>query len=255
VRRTLRRISVGVAGAALAWVALLGVIGWLGDGCARARTEGHLAESMRAKVTLGSMDLGLVTGSAELRDLRIERQDQGVFRIAIQRLDADLPPLGLALVSREIGEVVVRGVDVQVSALGVLDLRGGKREPVTFERLDVRDARLHLQAVSLIPGLAGVDLTVERAIAGRTTLRTPLSWLFALEELRARIDLPAGISATLHYRDGTLTIAGSFLGSEPIELPFVIPVLEPARELEQLAQMGRALAGELVAELGTRWLP
>ena len=255
VAKRFRQIVVGLAGIFAVWVVLLVAIGWLGDGCARERTERRLAGSMRAKVSIGSMDLGLLTGSAELRDLTIEREERGVFRLAMKQVDVELPPLGLALFSRDLGEVVVRGVDVRVTAMGVLDLRGGSREPVTFERLDLRDARVALDAVSLVPGIAGLELTVERAIAGRTTLRTPLSWLFALRELVATVHLPLGAEATLHYRDGMLTIAGALLGSDPIVIPFAIPVLEPARELEQLAAMGRALAGELAAEMGSRYLP
>jgi hypothetical protein len=254
VQRRLQKAAIGLAGVFATWVVLLVFIGWFGDGCARERTERRLAGSMKAKVSIGSMDLGLLTGSAELHDVRIEREDKGVFRMAIRRVDAELPPLGLALVSKRLGEVVVRGIDVQVTAMGVLDLRGATREPVTFERLDLRDAKVKLDAVSLLPGVAGLELQIERAIAGPTTLRTPLSWIFALRELRATVDLPAGATATLHYKDGVLEIAGSLFGSEPIELPFTIPVLEPARELEQLAAMGRALAAELAAELGARFL-
>jgi hypothetical protein len=254
VQRRLRQIAVGLVGATGIWMVLLVLMGWFGDGCARQRTERRLAGSMKAKVSIGEMDIGLLTGSAELHDVRIEREDRGVLRMSIRRIDADLPPFGLALVSKRLGEVVVRGVDVQVTAMGVLDLRGASREPVTFERLDLRDAHVKLDAVSLLPGVAGLDLTIERAIAGRTTLRTPLSWIFSLRELRATVDLPAGATATLHYKDGTLRIAGSMFGSEPLELPFAIPVLEPARELEQLAEMGRALASELAAELGARFL-
>jgi hypothetical protein len=254
MRRRLRQIAIGLVGAFATWVVLLVVMGWLGDGCARARTERRLAGSMKAKVSIGSMDIGLVTGSADVRDVRIEREDRGVLRLSMKQIDADLPPLGLALVSKELGEVRVRGVDVHVTAMGVLDMRGGSRGPVTFERLDLRDARLRLDAVTLVPGMVGLDLRIEHAIAGRTTLRTPLSWLFALEELRVVVDLPLGATATVHYKDGRVTISGALLGSESIELPFAIPVLEPARELEQLAEMGRALARELVAELGTRFL-
>ncbi len=232
---------------------LLVLMGWFGDGCARQRTERRLAGSMKAKVSIGEMDIGLLTGSAELHDVRIEREDRGVLRMSIRRIDADLPPFGLALVSKRLGEVVVRGVDVQVSAMGVLDLRGASREPVTFERLDLRDAHVELDAVSLLPGVAGLDLRIERAIAGRTTLRTPLSWIFSLRELRATVDLPAGATATLHYKDGKLRIAGSMFGAEPLELPFAIPVLEPARELEQLGELGRKLVGELMAQGLRRW--
>lgn len=252
--RTLRRITVGVAGAFAAWVVALVGFGWLGDNCARERAEAHLAKSMRARVSIGALDLGLVLGDVRIDDLRIEREDRGSFRLAVDRVDVDLAPLGLALVQDTVGDVRVRGVDARVSALGVLDLRGGERAPVELASIDLRDARVTLEATSLVPGLARVEVTVDRARAGHTVLRTPLSWLFALEELSARIALPAGVTVRLDYADGVLRLSGGLFGETPLELPFEIPVLEPARELEQLAEMGQRLARALAAEGAERWL-
>jgi len=42
----------------------------------------------------------------------------------------------------------------------------------------------------------------EHAEAGETIFKTPLSWLFALQALRATIELPAGITLELAYDHG-----------------------------------------------------
>ena len=237
-----------VAGTVALWIVALALFGWLGDGCVRRRAEQRLATSMQATVTIGTLDLAPVSGGLALRDLRLERRERGSFRLAVDEVDVDLRPLGLALVQDDLGDVRVRGVDIELSLLGALDQRSRSEpgEPVTFERLELRDAHVAIVATSLAPGVGRIDLTIERAVAGRTTMRTPLSWLFALRELIARLDLPGGLTARVSYADGTLRLAGGALGDTPLEVPFAIPVLEPARELEQLAEIGRTLARELV---------
>lgn len=241
-------------GTVLLWLSVLLVIGWTADGCARDRAAARLAGSMRATVTIGDLDLGLVTGSITLDKVHVIKRDKGYFRLDIARVEVDVLPLGLALLSDSIGEVSVRGVDVEVSALGALDLRGGSRDPVSFDRLDLRDAKVTIEGTSLVPGIAKLEVTIERAVAGPTTLRTPMSWLFALRELSARVELPGGMTARIEYRAGKLRLSGSMFGATPIELPFDIPVLEPARELEQLAAMGKALVAELTEAGIERWL-
>jgi hypothetical protein len=254
VGRRVRQIVIGVIGTVLVWIGVLLVIGWTADGCARDRAAARLAGSMRASVTIEALDLGLVTGAIALSKVHIVKNQHGYFRLDIARVEVDVLPLGLALLSDSVGDVVVRGVDVEVSALGALDLRGGSRDPVTFDSLDLSGAHVSIEATSLIPGLAHVDVTIERAIAGPTTLRTPLSWLFSLRELVAQIELPGNLSARLDYRGGKLRLSGGMFGQTPIEIPFDIPVLEPARELEQLAAMGKQLVSELTEVGAERWL-
>jgi hypothetical protein len=251
--RRLRRLGGAFAAALVAWITLLALVGLFGDGCVRDRAQERLANSMRATVVIGGADVGLVTGSLALRDVRIERVEQGVMRLTIDRVDVDLRPLGLALVQDDLGRVEVEGVDVELSALAALDNRGA-REPVTFESLDLRDAHVAIEATSLLPGLARIELTIERAVAGETTMRTPLSWLFALRELTARLDLPGGITVRCSYANGVLQLAGGLFGDTPLVLPFVIPVLDPAREVEQLGEIGRDLGRRLVEQVGVRWL-
>lgn len=251
--RRARRVGGALVGAAAAWVLALAVFGWVGDGCVRDRARDRIAASMRASVAIGDLDVGPVTGVVHLRDVVIEKRELGYFRLAIASIDADVLPLGLALLDDGVGEVVVRGVDVDVSALGAFDLRGGGDEPIRFDRLELRDVHVTLEATSLVPGLARVDLTIERAVAGATTMRTPLSWLFALEVLTARLDLPAGLAVRVTFAADRLILSGGPFDTS-VEIPFAIPELDPAREVEQLEAIARALAGVLAAELGARFL-
>lgn len=235
------------------WVSALFLGGYAGAGCAKDKARSRLAGSMKAAVTIGDLDLGLVRGAIGVDDIHIVKDDHGYLRIDLHRVDVDVLPLGLAMFSDSVGDVRVRGIDVEISALGALDLRGGKRTPLTFDSLAIEDAHVRVEAAHVVPGVAGLDVTIDRAHAGATTLRTPVSWLFALRDFDAHVELPIGGKVLLHYAAGKLTLSGSLLGSAPLVLPFDIPVLEPARELEQLAELGQRLIGELAAQVGARW--
>lgn len=208
---------------------------------------------MRANVTIGDLELSLVRGNVAIDDLHILKDDRGYLRIDVAHADADVLPLGLALVSDSAGDVRLTGVDVEISALGALDLSGGSRTPVTFDSLVIEGAHVRVRAAHVLPGVAELDVTIDRASTGATTLRTPLSWLFALRELTAHVDLPLGGAVAVSYAAGKLRLSGAMLGSAPIELPFELPVLEPARELAQLAELGKRLVAELIALGSSRW--
>jgi hypothetical protein len=252
--RRVRNVAIALAGAFALWVVVLALFGWLGAECQARKTEERLAKKMRAQVSIGELELGLVTGEIGAEDLRIEREELGLFRLAIDRVDIGRWPLGLALLQGGMGDVRVRGVHVEVTALAVLDFRGGEGPPLQFDSLEIRDADVAMEATGVFPGLARITLHLERAVAGETTLRTPLSWLFALRELDATIELPGGYTARLQYAAGALRLSGTVLGGEPIVLPFEIPVHDPEHELEQLRAMGVALARQLVDEAMRRFL-
>lgn len=242
--RLARKVAIGLGGTLAVWLAALALFGWLGAGCQKRRVEARLAARMQATVAIGDLELGLVRGRVGLDDLMIERE--AGLRLAIDRIDADILPLGLALFRRGAGDVVVRGVDIELSSLAALDSRRGRGPPFHFDSMRIDDADLALSAIRFLPD---VTVHLERAVCGATTLRTPMSWLFALRELDATVALPGGATARLEYADGVIRLSGTLIGDEPIELPFVIPVLEPSREIEQLAEMGVALAKELGRQL------
>ena len=88
--------------------------------------------------------------------------------------------------------------------------------------------------------------------------RTPLSWLFGLEVLRARIELPANITLRLAYGNGRLAAAGTLFGSAPVEVPFSLPRADAAKdareEIQLLVQAGEDVAERLVAKRAEDWL-
>ncbi|MCA9677906.1 MAG: hypothetical protein H6709_16485 [Kofleriaceae bacterium] len=252
--RTFRRVAGGLAGLLAIYVLALLVVGWAARGCARERARDRLARSLQAEVTIGDLDLGLVTGAIAVGHLHVRRDARGHFQLDVDRVDVDLLPLGLGLIQDGVGDVRLRGVRVALSALGALELQGGGGAPLRFDSLVIDDAQVRLAVTSLLPGVAEVDVVVEHVAAGPTVLRTPLSWLFALRQLRARIELPMGLTVHLAYDRGTLRLSGKLFGATPIEVPFAIPALDPAHELDQLADLGKRLARQLAGQGLDRWL-
>jgi hypothetical protein len=249
------RRLVGAATALLAvWLVALVVGGWAGSGCTRDRIALRIAESLEARVTVADASLSLVRGGFTAEDAVIRRDHDGHLRIRVQEIDADLLPLGLALVDRSIGTLVLRGIELEASSRAVLEIRGRKKSPITVDELVVEDAKIALLPTAILPELGRIEVTVERARAGPTTFRTALSWVFALDDLVARLDLPAGITVRLTYRGGVLSVAGGMFGETPVEVPFEIPTLDPAREAEQLAELGKQLLRKVAVDRAGGWL-
>ena len=255
VKRWLRRLGLGLGGLVVLWIGGLLVVGLLARGYVERRAVQRLRASLGAEVSLGRVQLGLVRGRLGFDRLHVERRDRGYLRIDVAHAETRVLPLGLVLLQDDLGSLRSRGVDVEVSALGALDLRGGKRAPLSFARLQLDDARFTVEGTSVLPSLAHVTMTIEHVVVGRTTLRTPLSWVFGLRTLKAHLALSTGASAELEYRgDGKLRLTSAAFGPAPVEIPFVIPPLDPEHEPEQLAALGRTLAAELTRHAGKAWL-
>jgi len=248
-----------LAGVLGVWVVVLVVLGFVASGRTGARVSERVGQSLQATATLDDADLGLVLGSLELEDLEVRRDDAiGQLSLRIGSLACDLPPLGLALIDRECGELAVSRVRLEVSTTALFKLQRPKRTPIHAERVVIDDAELVFAPSAFFPSLGRVQIRIEHAEAGPTTFRSPLSWLFALAELRAAIDLPAGITVRLVYEGGKLSASGSLFGSTPVEIPVELPVATAAddakSELEKLVAFGRDLAERLVAKRAQDWL-
>jgi hypothetical protein len=255
----LRRVVVIVVGIVAAWVVLL-----VGLSVAyRERTARGVAtrfgDSLQGTAAFRGADLSLVRGGVSLERLTVRRDDTlGKLSLEVADLRCDLPPLGLALVDRECRELTIDGMRLEVSALALLRLKKSKRPPTRADRVVIRDAVLGFAPSAFAPGLGRIGIRVERASAGPTAFRTPLSWLFSLRELRASFDLPAGLTVRVVYRAGILSASGSLFGSAPVEIPVSLPVRELTddgkAELERLVDFGRAVAERLVARRAKEWL-
>lgn len=255
----MRRIAIWAACLVAVWLVLLLVLGFALGARQEARTTERLAASLQAQVTAGGSDLALIRGRWTLSQLAIRHDDVlGTLAIDVAGVRCELAPLGWALVDRSCSELAVRGVRMEVSSTALFKVKRPKRKPVHADRIVIDDAELVFEPSAFVPNLGRIEIAIEHAESGPTLLRTPLSWLLTLEQLRARLDLPAGIALHLDYAHGTLTAAGSLFGSAPVALPIALPLRQTAQdaheEMLQLVELGKDIAERLVARRAQDWL-
>ncbi|MEO6774191.1 MAG: hypothetical protein ABI467_14425 [Kofleriaceae bacterium] len=254
-----RRLALGGLIAIVAWLALL----WICDAVVASRqatvvTE-RLGESLHGRATLGELDLALIRGRLGLRALAVDRDDLvGRLALDVREVDCELAPLGWALVDRGCRELAVRGVRFAVSTAALFRLQAPKRAPIHADHVVLDDARLTFSPSALLPSLGRIQISIDHAESGPTTFVTPLSWIFALETLRAHVELPAGLMVQLRYDRGVFGAAGSLFGSTPVELPLRLPVTtgytDAHDEIQALIKLGTELAEQLVAKRAEDWV-
>lgn len=230
----------------------------LGSRQERKTTE-RLAESLQALVTIDSSDLALIRGRWTMQQLSIQHDDPiGRLSITVAGVRCELGPLGWALVDRSCGELAVRGVRMEVSTTALFKVKRPKRKPTRADRIVIDDAVLVFSPSAIMPSVGRVEVAIEHAESGPTLMRTPLSWLLTLQVLRARLELPANVTLHLGYERGVLTVAGSWFGSAPVELPVQLPLAETAKdgheEMQKLVEVGKDIAQRLVAKRAQDWL-
>lgn len=253
--RAIARIGVGLAVLAAAYLVILVVVGWVAGGVVADKIQARLAGSLDAQVTVGDADVGLISGAVTVEDLHLERTKIDTLELIVDRLEVDIAPLGWVLIDREPRQVRVRGGRLTISGAEALVLPARPAQPpVRVGGLEIEDGVIDLMATGYWPGLARMVITIERARSGPTTLRTGLSWLFTLEELVARVDLPAKMTVRLAYRAGQLSASGGFFGTTPVTIAFHLPRLDDRSEVTQLVALGKELAKQLAIERARRWL-
>ena len=256
----LRRIAIVTAGAVVLWLVVLAILGAVLSGRYARSTESRLGESLQATATVARSDLALIRGRLTLENLAVRRDDViGHLSIDVINVRCELAPMGWALVDRDCGELAVKGVRVEVSSAALFKMQKPKgTKPITADRVVIDDAQFVFLPSAFAPNMGRIEIAIDHAVAGRTVMRTPLSWLFALEELQAHIALPANITLLLDYRAGMLTVAGSIFGSQPITLPVQIPAASAAQdaheEMRLLLEVGKDIAERVVAQRATDWL-
>jgi hypothetical protein len=248
------KIGLGVAAGSGAYVLALFIAGFAARGCVTERTRSRLAQSLDADVAIADLELGLVRGAVALDGLTIDREHDGHLHVGVDRIDAGIAPLGAYLWDRDLGRVAVRGVDVEVTGWGVLKLKPPKRRPVHLERLAIDDAQLTIAAATWVPSWARFRVTIDHAEAGATTLRTPMSWVFSLERLDARLEVPGAAPVALHYAAGRLEASGSVFGPTPVSIPVTLPAPDPGHEGQQLRALGADLAERLALARASDWI-
>jgi hypothetical protein len=253
-----RVIRAAVALLAL-WLAVLLVLDYAFAGKQRRGTTERIGESLEATATLGDSDLALIRGRLEMQQLSIIRDDViGHLAITVDEIRCELAPIGWALVDSECRDLVVRGVRLEVSSAMLFKLEQHKNKPVRARHVVIDDAVLVFSPSALLPSLGRVEIKIDHAESGHTVFRTPLSWLLTMNELRAHIDLPAGLSLSLLYKDGKLSAAGSLFGSASVEIPVTLPVADSAKdareEIQMLVSVGTDMAERLVAKRAEDWI-
>jgi hypothetical protein len=254
-----KRIGIGVAVLLALWFALLVVLDFAVADDQGRKTGDRVALSLRGKGTVESTDLSLVRGSITYGGLAVRRDDAvGRLALDVQQIRCDLPPLGWALVDSDCRELAVRGTRLDVSSAALFQLDNPKRRNVFADRVVIDDAEMTFAPSAVAPNLGKIAIAIDHAEAGPTEFRTPLSFLFALAELHARVDLPAGISVKLAYHDGMMAASGTLFGASPVEVPLEMPspdtAHDPHEEMALLFAAGKQLATRLVEKRAEDWL-
>ncbi len=255
----LRRVALVTVGVVAAWLVVLVVLGVVLADRQAESTAAKLGESLQATATYGTSDLALVRGHLDIDRLAV-RRDDGIGRLSIDvgEISCDLPPLGLALVDSECRELRVTGTRLEASTAALFKIRNPKRKPVRARRVVIDDATLAFAPSAFAPNIGRVTVAIEHAEAGATRFRTPLSWIFALEQLRARLELPGDVTLRVTYDAGVLSVAGALFGAAPVEVPLQLPSADGAHdaheEVELLVATGKDIAARLVAHRAEDWL-
>lgn len=228
------------------WLVVLAVLGVVYGGDRGHAVARRLGESLRAESTLEESNLALVRGWLALGQLRARREDEvGSLALDVGELHCELPPVGLALLDSECRALVLARLKLEVSSLAMFRVERPKRPPIRAGAFALEDAHLVLPLK-----VGSLDIHLDHALAGETTFKTPLSWVFALERLRATVKLPLG-TVDVAYVDGMLVVWGEgLLFPKPVVLPLVLPVRDPdddpKAELARITQWGRTLVDALL---------
>lgn len=238
------------------WLLTLAIVGEVGGNWVSRRMQEKLSAGLGAEVKIGGVDIGLVRGRFEVAQMQLSRKDIGAMRIEIQKAYADTAPLGFALIERDRAyKLTIDGLLIELSSWAVLAPPPGSPLAFHVEEFDFSRVELLLAPTLLLPGAGSVELKIERAKGGPTTLRSAVSWLFSVDELDARVELLAGATATIKYRGnkqleqggerkGTLTIGSSLLDKE-LTIPLTLPTVVDGDELTALRQLGARVTKEV----------
>lgn len=234
---------------------LLVILGFALEGMIERRVREKLSYTLRAnEVSLENIDVSLIRGTVRVQGLKAKRTGIGTATLAMNSLEVDLAPMGLALVDQTPRRLEVSGAHLDLSAAGVATLRASEEfREVTAREFVMRDSRITVAITSLFPRLGQAELRVEEARASRVELHNAMSWLYKTEVLDASLHLPGPMEFGVGYRDGSLSVSGSLMGSAPITIPFAWPNPDPRKlELSQILSLVKHLIRELGPELAKR---
>ncbi len=252
-----RRIGLVVLGLVAAWLVALVAIDVIVGREQPERIRVRVGDSLQGSASVGDVDLALVRGRLSIDRLSVRRDDDvGHLALDVPEVRCELLPLGAALADRDCEQLAVRGVRLEISSLAVFHPPHPKHAPIRADDVEILDSTLTFAPSTFLPALGKIAIEIKRATAGPTVLRTPLSWIFALETLDATIELPAGIALHLTFGAGMFGAAGSLFGDTPVVVPVELPhpTGDARDEMRGLVQLGEDIAERLVAKRATDWL-
>ena len=254
-----RRLAKIGGGLVVLWLVALLVLGFVLGERTATRVSDRLAESLQGSGGIADHDLALVRGNLRVAQLEVRRDDTvGKLDLTIAEIECDLLPLGLALFDRDCGELAIRGLRLEVSTFALFEVRRPRRTPFRAGGITIENATLVRSPSGPVPSLGKTELRIHHAHAGATTFKTPLSFLFALESLRATLALPGGLGVEVSYAHGQLVVSGGMFGSEPVTLPVKLPVADladdPRAEMKKLVAFARQVAEDAITRRAADWL-
>jgi hypothetical protein len=258
--RWLRRLLTLALVLVLIWVVALAIAGELGSRWLALRAQTTMASALGARVRLGGVDVGLVRGHFELAELDLERKALGAMRLQVHHAELESAPLGLALLDLSHAERLrVRGVRLELSSWAALAPPPDQRRQLRVDAVELSDVAIVLAPTLLLPNLGAVTVTIDTASAGAVELRSAVSWLLQLHQLKAHASWPGGGAATVAFRSkadkdgtrtGTLTISTTLLRGD-LSLPVTLPSPATIRAEGEVAAL-RRLGGELARQVALR---
>lgn len=254
---TVRRVAIGIGCLIAAWLIAMLVIGAVYAERISQRVTEQLGESLQASATVGSSDLAMVRGRLALGSLRVRKNNEvGTLALDVDDVRCELPPLGGAMFDRSCSELAVRGVRLEASTAAVFQLRNPKRPPIRVDHVVIDDAVFTFAPRAMVSSLGRVAIHIDHAEAGPTVFKTPLSWLFAMTTLHARLELPANVTLAVVYERGELSVTGTLFGDRPVTIsaPLPEPKGDGRAEIRQLGDMGVELAEKLVVRRANDWI-
>lgn len=249
----LRKAAIGLGLAAATYLAALVVASWVVAATVERDVQHRLATTLDGTATVGDATVSLLRGSIAVTGVHAERHHLGTLALDVDRIELDVAPLGAFAVVRSPRALRVTGGHLVVTGAGALDGLERGHAQVDVGAVELRASELTLAVTSLWPELARVHLVLDRVRAGPTRFRTPLSWVFTLDELDARVELPGGSAFTLAYRDGALTARGGLFGAAPITVPVDLRYRAGVDETVQLRALAFELGKRLAVERARRW--
>lgn len=245
------RIAVWLVAVAGVWLAVLVVLGMVYGGRYGQGIADRMAESLKADGSVADSDLALVRGRLQLDAMHVVREDAiGRLALDVREVRCELQPLGIALVDRDCLELAITGMRLVASSFALFKVPRPKRPPIHAGWVTIDDAVLAIDALGDL-GRGAVQLS--HVEAGPTTFKSPLSWLFNLDSLRATLDLPVPFGKIeIQYRYGVLSLTGGMFAQHPFVRPIALPVQDLAedapRELARIGAWGKELATQIVHE-------